>query len=41
MSVKKPTPKPSPPTSRIVKHSSDKALPNQGNKTPKPSSKKK
>ena len=41
MSDKKPTPKPAPPTSRIVKHSSDKASPNLGNKTPKPSSGKK
>ena len=45
MSKKKPTPKPTakptPPTSRIVKHSSDKASTNHGTKTPKPSSEKK
>ena len=41
MSDKKPTPKPKPPTSRIVKLSSDKPSPNQGTKIPKPSSGKK
>ena len=41
MSEKKPTPKPKPPTSRTVKHSSPKALPSQVAKTPKPSSGKK
>jgi len=41
MSDKKPTPKPTPPSSRIVKHSSDKPSPNQKATIPKPSSGKK
>ena len=41
MSDKKPAPKPKPPTSRTVKHSSPKASPNQGTKAPRTSSGKK